>query len=126
MDQYSVNDHSISATFDNDYSQPDHYQGNLFKQPVQVTEAYTAHHPIDGRTIYLEYQDPLKHVNRLQFQPCTIQMDTSHFVEPHDVKGYYRQDGTYVKGYYRDGDGNTDIDRDKEQGGGYTRSNPSF
>jgi Protein of unknown function (DUF3892) len=47
-----------------------------------------------------------------------------HFVEPHYVEGYFRQDGTYVDGYWRDGDGNTDIDLTIEDGGGYIRTNP--
>jgi hypothetical protein len=29
-----------------------------------------------------------------------------------------------VEGYWRDGDGNTTVDRSVEQGGGYERSNP--
>ncbi|MDW0116251.1 DUF3892 domain-containing protein [Sporosarcina thermotolerans] len=48
----------------------------------------------------------------------------SHFVNPHDVSGYTRGDGTVVEGYYRDGDGNTDINLSKEDGGGYIRTNP--
>jgi len=45
-------------------------------------------------------------------------------VETHHVKGYIRKDGTVVEPYYRDGHGNTQIDRTVEQGGGYFRSNP--
>lgn len=48
----------------------------------------------------------------------------AHFVEPHHVDGYFRQDGTYVEGYWRDGDGNTDIDLTSSDGGGYTQTNP--
>lgn len=44
------------------------------------------------------------------------------FVDPHWVKGYERKDGTFVNGYWRDGDGNTKINLDKEHGGGYFRS----
>lgn len=119
MDQFSQNHDSVSDAFDNDYHQSNHYEGNLFKQPIHVSEAYTAQHPIDGRTIYLEYQDPLKHVNRLQFQPVNLQMDNYHFVKPHQVSGYNRADGTYVEGYYRDGDGDTSVNRTVEMGGGY-------
>lgn len=43
------------------------------------------------------------------------------FVDPHYVKGHYRADGTYVEGYWRDGDGNTSVDLSKEEGGGYIR-----
>lgn len=48
----------------------------------------------------------------------------NHFVQPHEVDAYYRNDGTYVEGYYRDGDGDTSVNTDIEDGGGYTRSNP--
>ncbi|WP_143083023.1 hypothetical protein [Salibacterium qingdaonense] len=47
-----------------------------------------------------------------------------HAVDPHEVSGYETEDGTMVEGYYRDGDGNTDINLSKEDGGGYLRSNP--
>ena len=47
-----------------------------------------------------------------------------HFVEPHYVNSYVREDGTYVEGYWRDGDGDTSVDLQAEQGGGYVRSNP--
>lgn len=43
------------------------------------------------------------------------------FVNPHWVNGYERKDGTFVNGYWRDGDGNTNINLDKEHGGGYYR-----
>lgn len=45
----------------------------------------------------------------------------TEFVDPHYVRGYYRADGTYVEGYWRDGDGDTSIDLSKEEGGGYIR-----
>jgi len=45
----------------------------------------------------------------------------NHVVEAHYVSGYERKDGTSVDGYWRDGDGNTSIDRDD---GVYLRSNP--
>lgn len=45
------------------------------------------------------------------------------FVDPHEVSDYVRSDGTEVEGYWRDGDGNTTIDRTIEQGGGYLRHN---
>ncbi|MCL7748751.1 hypothetical protein [Halalkalibacter alkaliphilus] len=46
------------------------------------------------------------------------------FVEPHYVMSYTRNDGTHVEGYWRDGDGNTSVDRSFEDGGGYLRSTP--
>lgn len=48
----------------------------------------------------------------------------THFVEPHWVESYYRDDGTYVEGYWRDGDGNPSTNLTANQGGGYVRSNP--
>jgi len=46
-----------------------------------------------------------------------------HDVDPHYVSGHFR-DGEYVEGYWRDGDGDTSVDLNKAQGGGYLRSNP--
>lgn len=48
----------------------------------------------------------------------------THSVEPHYVSGYERADGTFVEGYWRDGDGDTSVNLDKNDGGGYERSNP--
>ena len=48
----------------------------------------------------------------------------THHVKPHWVEGYTRADGTYVGGYWRDGDGDTSVDLDEDEGGGYIRSNP--
>ncbi|WJY26434.1 hypothetical protein [Sporosarcina trichiuri] len=110
---------STSDSFDQDFSQPDTLQTDtLFHNPVHVTEAYTAHHPIHGNILHLEYEDPLKYSGNLTFEPLTIKLDP-HFVHPHEVSGYERQDGTYVEGYYRDGDGDTSVNRTVEQGGGY-------
>ncbi|GAQ19280.1 hypothetical protein OPHB3_3242 [Oceanobacillus picturae] len=47
-----------------------------------------------------------------------------HNVDAHYVEGYTRTDGTYVEGYWRDGDGDTSVNRTVEEGGGYIRSNP--
>lgn len=43
------------------------------------------------------------------------------FVDPHHVDGYTKADGTYVRDYWRDGNGDSNIDLTKEQGGGYYR-----
>lgn len=43
-----------------------------------------------------------------------------HYVRPHPVSSYVRKDGTVVSGYWRDGDGNTLIDRST----GYWAHNP--
>lgn len=45
-------------------------------------------------------------------------------VEPHYVFGHFRDDGVYVDGYWRDGDGDTSVDLSAENGGGYLRSDP--
>ncbi|MBE6814408.1 MAG: hypothetical protein E7522_03045 [Ruminococcaceae bacterium] len=42
-----------------------------------------------------------------------------HYVNPHYVRGHFRE-GKYIQGYWRDGDGNTSIDRNT----GYYRRNP--
>ncbi len=47
--------------------------------------------------------------------------DDSTWVDPHEVSGYERADGTSVEGYYRDGDGDTTIDRPIDEGGGFFR-----
>lgn len=36
-------------------------------------------------------------------------LSPAHYVRPHKVKGYTRKDGTSVAGFWRDGDGNTDV-----------------
>ncbi len=46
-----------------------------------------------------------------------------HDVDPHYVSGHV-QNNKFVEGYWRDGDGDTSIDLNKNQGGGYLRSNP--
>ncbi|MCA0757005.1 hypothetical protein KP806_18245 [Paenibacillus sp. N4] len=43
------------------------------------------------------------------------------FVDPHQVDGYMRSDGTYVDTYYRDGDANALTQLSKSEGGGYFR-----
>ncbi|WP_340701067.1 hypothetical protein [Brevibacillus borstelensis] len=42
-------------------------------------------------------------------------------VDPHEVSGYFRDDGTYVDPYWRDGDHNPLTTLTKEEGGGYYR-----
>lgn len=44
------------------------------------------------------------------------------FVNPHDVNGYTRADGTEVSSYFRDGDGDPTTRLSKEDGGGYWRN----
>ena len=44
-----------------------------------------------------------------------------HYVRPHEVRQYSRRDGTLVSGYWRDGDGDTTINRQT----GYYSRNPN-
>ncbi|WP_052650778.1 hypothetical protein [Planococcus massiliensis] len=109
-----------SNAFDNDFSGT----GEL------VTADYT---PVDyfdtsfaqyhGQDIF-HFNDPLKHVYQFEFEPLNLDIPNTHFVQPHYVDSYVRSDGTFVEGYYRDGDGNPNIDTTIDQGGGYVRSNP--
>lgn len=48
-------------------------------------------------------------------------INPAHYVSPHNVKPYRRKDGTFVSGYWRDGDGNTSINRNT----GYFARNPN-
>lgn len=45
----------------------------------------------------------------------------THYVNPHWVNSYVKRDGTLVRGYWRDGDGDTTIDRAI----GYFAGNPT-
>lgn len=45
----------------------------------------------------------------------------AHYVNPHNVQSYIRKDGTFVSGYWRDGDGDTTINRSI----GYFARNPN-
>lgn len=73
--------------------------------------------------IIFDSPDPLKMAHQYEFEPFHINPG-QHFVQPHQVSGYVRHDGTPVEGYYRDGDGDTSVDRPLEAGGGYTAGNP--
>ncbi|PGZ93527.1 hypothetical protein COE51_23755 [Bacillus pseudomycoides] len=121
----------VSDSFDHDFGQsnnhlvvPDHHNVHTNHQDV-TSLSLSDHHGLgtyDSSNDFLDYQDPLKHAYKHQFQPLTL--DNTHFVNPHHVNGYFRNDGTYVNGYFRDGDGNTAIDHPAELGGGYISSNP--
>lgn len=121
MDYINDNSSSLaSSSFDNDFNQPNlSHTDNLFHQSVDVTEAYVANHPINGKVLHLQYEDPLKYSSSVQFESLDIKLGNKHFVTPHEVSGYSRQDGTTVEGYYRDGDGDTTVNRTVNQGGGY-------
>ena len=50
-----------------------------------------------------------------------VTITPAHYVHPHQVSSYRRSDGTFVSGYYRDGDGDTSINRSF----GYLARNPN-
>jgi hypothetical protein len=52
----------------------------------------------------------------------TVENPNMHHVEPHWVNGYERADGTYVEGYWRDGDGDTSVNN----GTGWMQHNPDL
>lgn len=56
--------------------------------------------------------DPLAYAQHVTIEPLNLT-----YVEPHWVNGYFKADGTYVQGYFRDGDGDTS----KFDGDGYYR-----
>ena len=75
------------------------------------------------------FRNPFHYIDDLFEEPGEAQgsdaaAPETHFVEPHEVEGYEKEDGTFVEGYWRDGDGDTSHDRTLEEGGGYEQSNP--
>jgi hypothetical protein len=65
-------------------------------------------HWITGNESVLQHPDPLSVSIKFTMAPLKL-----HMVKPHVVNGYTREDGTVVKLYIRDGNGD-----------GYLRSNP--
>ncbi|RDU37077.1 hypothetical protein DRW41_10350 [Neobacillus piezotolerans] len=125
----------LSNSFDHDFGQQNelttnnHHDHGGHHDHLGHHNDHLGHHShINGNNFsdhgFLDYQDPLKHAYKHQFQPLNLDLGNIHFVKPHHVDGYFRSDGTYVEGYYRDGDGNTAINRPLEAGGGYLRSDP--
>ncbi|UYZ21764.1 hypothetical protein [Mesobacillus jeotgali] len=110
----------VADTFDQDFGNRNEIMNfDNHQELIQVN-----YDRYDYSNEFLDYQDPLKHAYKCKFQPFHLDLGNIHFVQPHHVDGYFRQDGTYVEGYYRDGDGNTNLNRPLEAGGGYVRSNP--
>lgn len=71
-------------------------------------------------------------IGETTFQPYAINTFTgngkqfsiltpAHYVNPHPVSSYMKKDGTFVRGYWRDGDGDTGINRYT----GYYARNPN-
>lgn len=59
----------------------------------------------------------------IEYGIAEVETSEVHQVQPHYVKSHMRGDN-FIEGYWRDGDGNTNINLTEEQGGGYVRSNP--
>jgi hypothetical protein len=118
MNGWESNTPEISSTFDQDY------KSNLVEisNDHQIDINTFSHYNGDQHECF-QYNDPLKYGYKHQFKPLHLNtgMDNVHFVKPHHVDSYVRKDGTFVEGYYRDGDNNTSIDRDVNHGGGYWR-----
>lgn len=111
---------NVSETFDRDYGSTQEVVP-VKHEVLAINKFSTYTH--DAPDIF-HLQDPLKYSYKHQFKPFQLDLGNTHFVKPHYVDPYIRKDGTLVKGYFRDGDGNTSIPRTVEQGGGYIRSNP--
>lgn len=69
-----------------------------------------------GETSYKPYA--IRTVNK--FGLSFDEFAPAHYVHPHWVSSYTRSDGTHVSGYWRDGDGDTSINR----AFGYFAKNP--
>lgn len=120
----------MSDTFDFSKTDP----ANLFDQDYnrsRTSELYDHQYDVPtldinsfSRQDIFNHNDPLKHSHKHEFPAMKLDLTNTHFVTPHEVDSYLRKDGTHVEGYYRDGDGNTSINRTENQGGGYFRTNP--
>jgi hypothetical protein len=122
-DLFEIHDQSnVSDLFDQDHGVDIDFTVPDRKETVVVD--YNLLPSMEYPHQIFDYHDPLKHVYKFQFKPFHLNMDNIHFVNPHYVEGYVRKDGTIVEGYFRDGDGDTSINRTIEQGGGYFRTNP--
>ena len=50
-------------------------------------------------------------INRVSNNFAPTRSSPIHYVHPHWVSSYTKSNGTFVKGFWRDGDGDTSIDR---------------
>ncbi|MBE9236871.1 hypothetical protein IQ227_12765 [Anabaena aphanizomenioides LEGE 00250] len=87
-----------------------------------VMEAEIFDNPSDMSEMDVVLYEDVSEVNALE-EVSNFTNDVD-YVQPHWVSGYERN-GTYIEGYWRDGDGNTSENLTSEQGGGYFRSNSS-
>lgn len=58
--------------------------------------------------------------NKVRNEFAPTRSSPVHYVHPHWVSSYTKKDGTFVEGFWRDGDGNTAIN----QAFGYFARNP--
>jgi hypothetical protein len=85
-----------------------------------IGELDTADSNLDGETT--SNNDPTS-ITVDHADTTSIENPNTHDVTPHYVEGYYNKYGTYVEGYFRDGDGDTSVDNPN---GGYEQHNPDF
>lgn len=115
MSEYiSPDEIQIESAFDKEFN--DSHTLDPVKVPQYDINSFS-------RQEIFRHDDPLLHAHAYEMPKMNL-MPNEHFVKPHEVEGYFKGDGTYVEGYYRDGDDNTDVNRSIHEGGGYTRSNP--
>lgn len=50
-------------------------------------------------------------LNRVNNTFAPTRSSPMHYVHPHLVSSYTKKDGTFVNGFWRDGDGDTSVDR---------------
>lgn len=108
--------------------------GALAVGVVDMVDGVDIGDPTSNQQNLAEGNDEVDNTVR-QIEPHTVQtedytsLDSAdepgvNHVKPHEVSGYVRSDGTYVEGYYRDGDGNPATQLNEKHGGGYFRTNP--
>lgn len=115
---FNPNHSNLPQLFDHDHhgSANGHLPDNFWSGTGDYAHmSFFHHHDI------FNYDDPLKHAHRFEFQPLHLDMKDMHFVKPHYVQPTVTIDGELRQGYYRDGDGNTSIDNPF---GGYWQGNP--
>ena len=106
MNEYFSHDGN-GHSHQNDYSSGDsHHYGD--HQPHDYNVFSKTPYGLYGNDSILHLADPLSAAHKFSMPPLKL-----HYVKPHLVSGYTREDGTVVGPYVRDGDG-----------GGYLRTNP--
>ncbi|BCG59135.1 hypothetical protein [Paenibacillus sp. URB8-2] len=123
MDNYSGHDHTFNHMHMHDTSSSHEVASHHSNDGIGWTDPHVHTHIVSNEHIY-SANDPLKYCNGYTFKAMTLDLGDMHFVQPHYVHDYIKADGTVVKGYFRDGDGNTSIDRPLGMGGGYFQNNP--